>query len=68
MKKAPKALLIDTLHRSAVMLCMGVTVIGTAFFGFRVYRYFTVVKPMRQQEELQMIQEGSIDNAPTLKS
>ena len=68
MRKVPKAMFIDKLHRGAVSLCIGVTVIGTALFGVRIYRYFSVIKPMRQEQELKMIQEGSIDNAPTLKT
>uniref|UniRef100_U5EQH1 Putative conserved plasma membrane protein n=1 Tax=Corethrella appendiculata TaxID=1370023 RepID=U5EQH1_9DIPT len=71
MKKAAKNLLYDRLHRGVVYTCMGLTVVGCYLLSCRVYRYFTVIKPMKQEAELKMIQEGSyskLDTASTLKT
>uniref|UniRef100_A0A1B0DK92 Uncharacterized protein n=1 Tax=Phlebotomus papatasi TaxID=29031 RepID=A0A1B0DK92_PHLPP len=74
MKKLPRReKLYDKLHRGVVWTCMGLTVYGTYLLGVRVYRYFTVIKPARQQRELEMIQENAtastamLDKIPELK-
>ncbi|KFB41504.1 AGAP002439-PA-like protein [Anopheles sinensis] len=72
MKKQSKNLLLDRMHRGVVYTCMGLTLYGTYMLGVRVYRYFTVIKPARQAEELKMLEAGaakqvaSLDKAPTL--
>uniref|UniRef100_A0A1B0CV88 Cytochrome oxidase c assembly n=1 Tax=Lutzomyia longipalpis TaxID=7200 RepID=A0A1B0CV88_LUTLO len=74
MRRLPKKdLLFDKLHRGVVWTCMGLTLYGTYLLGARVYRYFTVIKPARQQRELEMIQENAqastqmLDKIPELK-
>ncbi|XP_055693391.1 uncharacterized protein LOC129795885 [Lutzomyia longipalpis] len=74
MRRLPKKdLLFDKLHRGVVWTCMGLTLYGTYLLGTRVYRYFTVIKPARQQRELEMIQENAqastqmLDKIPELK-
>ncbi|XP_037935746.1 uncharacterized protein LOC119669796 [Teleopsis dalmanni] len=59
--------ILDKLHRGFVYTCIGVTLIGTYALGERVYRYFTVVRPQRKQEELKMIEGDMQDKAPALK-
>lgn len=59
---------MDKLHRGFVITCIGMTTYGMYLLGWRVHRYFTVIKPMKEQAELKMIQEGSNDNAPTLRT
>ncbi|KAL1396279.1 hypothetical protein pipiens_010635 [Culex pipiens pipiens] len=76
MKKQAKNLILDRMHRGVVYTCMGLTLWGSYMLGMRFYRYFTVIKPARQEEELRMLQAGagpgpavpSLDTAPTLKS
>lgn len=69
MQKKPLAgsTLLDKLHRGAVYTCLGVTLYGTFLLGIRAYRYYTVVKPEREKNELKMITEDSHDNAKELK-
>lgn len=72
MRKSPinRTTILDKLHRGAVYACIGVTLYGTMLLGMRVHRYFTVVKPERQRQELQSIEQGttdSLDKAPELK-
>ncbi|XP_053659341.1 uncharacterized protein LOC128708389 [Anopheles marshallii] len=74
MKRQSRNVLFDRLHRGVVYTCMGLTLYGTYMLGVRVYRYFTVIKPARQAEELKMLEAGaakqapSLDTAPTLTS
>uniref|UniRef100_A0A1Q3FIC4 Putative cytochrome oxidase c assembly n=2 Tax=Culex tarsalis TaxID=7177 RepID=A0A1Q3FIC4_CULTA len=76
MKKQAKNLILDRMHRGVVYTCMGLTIWGSYMLGMRFYRYFTVIKPARQAEELRMLEAGagpgpavpSLDTAPTLKS
>lgn len=66
MKKSPiKGALLDRMHRGAVWTCMGLTLYGTYLTGVRVYNYFTITRPMRKQQELEMLREGTA-NAPAL--
>ncbi|XP_055855532.1 uncharacterized protein LOC129918816 [Episyrphus balteatus] len=72
MKKAKinRITILDKLHRGAVYACVGVTLYGTFLLGLRVHRFFTVVKPERQRQELKMIEEGTLENVdktPELK-
>lgn len=72
MKKSPinRSNIFDKLHRGVVYACIGVTLYGTFLLGLRVHRYFNVVKPERQRQELKMIEEASsenLDKAPELK-
>ncbi|XP_058059138.1 uncharacterized protein LOC131209976 [Anopheles bellator] len=66
MKRQAKNLLLDRMHRGVVYTCMGLTLYGSYMLGVRVYRYFTVVKPARQAEELRMLEAGAANRAPAL--
>ncbi|XP_050087494.1 uncharacterized protein LOC126572317 [Anopheles aquasalis] len=74
MKRQAKNVLLDRMHRGVVYTCMGLTLYGSYMLGVRVYRYFTVIKPARQAEELRMLEAGAtkqapnLDTAPTLTS
>ncbi|XP_055642664.1 uncharacterized protein LOC129779289 [Toxorhynchites rutilus septentrionalis] len=76
MKRKAKDLLFDRLHRGVVYTCMGLTLWGSYMLGMRFYRYFTVIRPARQEEERKMIEAGAgpgpaaitLDKVPTLKS
>ncbi|XP_026462982.1 uncharacterized protein LOC113365682 [Ctenocephalides felis] len=65
MKRAAKNLLLDRLHKGAVMACMGITVLGTLSLGFRVYQYFTDIKPEIQRKQIlaknELLKEGASD-------
>lgn len=47
---------LDKLHRGIVITCMGLTLYGTALIGLRVYRYFSVIRPSREEAELKMLE------------
>lgn len=67
MKRQAKNKIYDILHHGAVYVCMGVTVLSTAYLGYYGYKYFTAVKPQLKQEHLKKIKEGDIaDNTKTL--
>jgi Cytochrome oxidase c assembly len=71
MRRAAKNQMLDRMHRGVVYTCLGLTAYGSYLLGMRVYRYFTVIRPQRQEEELRMIQAGAVsdlDKAPTLKT
>jgi len=57
MRKIPKtSFFLDKLHKGVVVACIGLTLYGTGLIGFRVYRYFTVIKPQRDMADLQMLE------------
>ncbi|XP_054728138.1 uncharacterized protein LOC129237419 [Anastrepha obliqua] len=60
--------ILDKLHRGVVYSCIGVTLYGTFLLGLRVHRYLTVVRPQRQADELQKIDDGQLDKAKTIIS
>jgi len=43
-----KERLYDKMHKSAVRVCMGVTLITTFLLGSKVYEYFRYVRPLQQ--------------------
>lgn len=57
MKKAPRTHILDRLHRGVVWTCIGLTIYGSFLLGRRVQRYFTVVKPRRDEEDMRMLRE-----------
>lgn len=61
MRKYPKTLILDTLHKGAVWACIGVTLGGTALLGYRFYRYFAVVRPEREAYELKVLEVRIIE-------
>ena len=56
MKKIPTGKILDKLHRGVVVACIGLTLYGTAIIGNRVYRYFSLMKPQRELEDLKMLE------------
>lgn len=56
MKKIPTTKFLDKLHRGVVVACIGLTAYGTLLIGHRVYRYFTVIKPQREEIEWKMLE------------
>lgn len=69
LKRQVKNRLYDVLHYGTVYMCMGVTVLSTAYLGFYGYKYYTDIKPNRKIEELQKIKEGDIvDTTKTIAS
>lgn len=64
-KKVRSSFVLDKLHKGFVCACVGVTIYGTYLLGWRFYRYFTVVKPDKEQKELlakqSLLTEGSSD-------
>lgn len=56
MRKIPNGKILDKIHRGFVYTCIGLTLYGTALIGQRVYRYFSVVRPNREELELKMLQ------------
>ena len=48
MRKSPRpSVLLDKLHRGAVITCIGVTICGFVYGGYRWYNYFAVIRPAR---------------------
>lgn len=67
LKRQAKNKIYDILHHGTVYVCMGITLISTAYLGFCGYKYFTDVRPQRKIDELKKIKEGEItDNTKTL--
>ncbi|XP_013108102.1 uncharacterized protein LOC106087563 [Stomoxys calcitrans] len=58
-KRISTSSLLDKLHRGAVYTCLGITLYGTFLLGMRGWRYYTVVRPERQQADLKMLEEGA---------
>lgn len=54
--------ILDTVHRSLVLGCVGLTAYGFYLAGLRVHRYFTVLKPAGEErkrlKELELLSEG----------
>lgn len=58
MRKFPRAnRVIDFLHKSFVLTCVGMTVLSTIMLAERTYNYFTVVKPQRLEEARRRLEE-----------
>lgn len=67
MHKKPKPNhILDKLHKGFVYGCVGLTLYGTYLLGWRFYRYFTVIKPLKDEKDLiakkSLLAEGSSDN------
>lgn len=75
-KTARANAILDKLHKGVVCACVGITLYGTYLFGWRIHRYFTVIKPQKDQKQLMekqnLLAEGSSDMlkdmAPQLKT
>lgn len=54
--------ILDTVHRSLVLGCVGLTVYGFYLAGLRFHRYYTVLKPAgderRRLKEIELLSEG----------
>ncbi|KAJ8870999.1 hypothetical protein PR048_027302 [Dryococelus australis] len=63
--------IFDRLHKSVVVCCMAVTVIGTGMLGMRAYRYFAVVRPQQRlqedQQRKELLKEGKALSDSTLE-
>ncbi len=61
-RRVPVEKILDTVHRSLVLGCVGLTVYGFYLAGLRFHRYFTVLKPAGEQrrhlKELELLSEG----------
>lgn len=49
--------LLDTVHRSLVWGCVGLTAYGLFLAGLRVHRYYTVLVPLGEERRLLKEQE-----------
>lgn len=76
MKRQARNALMDKAHRGFVWACLGLTAYGTYLATLRVYRYFTVIKPLKDAYQLELLQKSekeknnsvlSLDQAPELK-
>ncbi|KAI8435907.1 hypothetical protein MSG28_004094 [Choristoneura fumiferana] len=65
MKKYARNLLYDKLHKSAVLVCIGLTLYGTVILGDHAYKYFKYVKPRiaasKAAAEQELLSEGAAD-------
>lgn len=69
LKRQAKNKLYDILHHGTVYICMGVTVLSTAYLGWYGYHYFTHVRPLQKLEELKKIKDVELeDNTKALAS
>lgn len=70
MRRAPRnsGAILDRLHRGAVWTCIGLTLYGSYLTGMRVYNYFTVIRPMKKQQELEFLKEGAVPEPVSLDS
>lgn len=55
MKKVGRVNILDRLHRGVVWSCLGLTAYGTYLLGMRAHRYFTVIRPRKEEAELKML-------------
>jgi hypothetical protein len=56
-KSAKTNLALNNLHKGFVWACVGLTAYGFYLYGIRVYRYFTVIKPYKDEQERKAKQE-----------
>lgn len=50
--------LIDNLHKGAVLVCAGITILGTGFGFWRISDYITRTRPARlKQQEQELLKE-----------
>lgn len=59
-KRQAKNKIYDVMHHGTVYVCMGITLISTAYLGYYGYKYFTDIRPKRKVEQLQKIKDGDI--------
>lgn len=65
-----KSKILDTLHYGFVSICMGVTVISTAYLFYRGYKFVAEDRPLvRRQQKKELLAEGAHDRdkAPVLE-
>lgn len=73
LKRQAKNKLYDILHHGTVYVCMGVTVLATAYLGWSGYRYFTVIRPQMKRDAIDKIKAADLaaanaDGAEILKA
>ncbi|VVC93714.1 unnamed protein product [Leptidea sinapis] len=65
MKKYPRTVIYDKLHRGFVYTCIGLTLYGTVILGEHFYRYFRYVRPQieasKAAAERELLLEGSAE-------
>ncbi|XP_011174532.1 uncharacterized protein LOC105206760 [Solenopsis invicta] len=71
-KRKRKERLYDMMHRGAVRVCMGVTVVGSLLLGYKVYEYFRYIRPLHlAQSKLaqdELLREGrNIEDSPNIE-
>ncbi|CAH4029432.1 unnamed protein product [Pieris brassicae] len=63
MKKYPRTVLYDKLHRGFVLCCVGLTLYGSIILGDHFYKYFKYRRPLMQASkataEQELLSEGS---------
>jgi hypothetical protein len=71
LKRRTKNQIIDTLHKGVVLACVGATVYGCVLLGFRIHRYFTVIRPQQKLKEIEenkhLLLEGTESSESALK-
>lgn len=57
-----KSKVLDTLHHGVVSICMGVTVVATAYLFYRGYTFYAEDKPLiRRAQKQELLAEGAHD-------
>lgn len=57
-----KAKILDTLHYGFVSICMGVTVVSSAYLFYRGYKFYAEDKPLvRREQKRELLTEGAHD-------
>lgn len=63
MKKYPRTVIYDKLHKGGVLCCVALTLYGSVLLGDHFYKYFTYVRPQIQAAkaaaEQELLAEGS---------
>lgn len=76
MKKQARNELLNKAHKGVVWACLGLTAYGSYLISLRVYRYFTVIAPMKEAYQRELLQKAEreknnnglpLDQAPELK-
>ncbi|KAG6442370.1 hypothetical protein O3G_MSEX002276 [Manduca sexta] len=65
MKKQARNLLYDKLHKTGVLVCVGLTLYGSLLLGNHFYNYYKYVKPQieatKAAAEKELLSEGAAD-------
>lgn len=58
MKRQARNALMDKAHKGFVWACLGLTAYGSYLIALKVHRYITVVRPLKQAYEKELLQKG----------